>query len=502
MEKIKIFIAGSKDLRQERNCIKVLANDLNSKYASRDIMVIIHSYEHFDDKQEEYNRFIEKEADLVFFILDGRMGERTEEEFLKATEALNKANRPEVMMFLRRFDEVTPEIGRIQGLIRGRLGDRYYIDYSDLDELRLKARERIIRFIDQRMEEKGSDNVPKDLERIQQNKVETKPSNKKTKYLLYSFMTLSVVLFALLLFKVFSSPEPLIFAGGGSVKNYLKAKRNLDVDNYPHSVYANLASGISWSLLAEEANRFQENGGREKEHFSTICLSADDIDSTFINEKTKGMFSNARIIRYHLGEDPLVVFVHNNILSQWGIPDATNSLSVDSLRWMVKTALSKPGEVRLFTTSKTSGTLRLYQSCFIPQDSVDFERMLDSKQSFLFYQKSTSAYINALDLPNEDLPYIVLGSECYYPQTEIEKPRSHCKSFYVKNGEQIVAKPMNLYFVGKYTNRDGGYCTVRKPVIKFLKVIHSEQDVDSVMWQNLLDGKMKTDGGNPILKLN
>ena len=55
---IKIFIAGAKELKQERNCIKVLANDLSSKYESRGMHIIAHSYEHFDDNQKSYNDYI------------------------------------------------------------------------------------------------------------------------------------------------------------------------------------------------------------------------------------------------------------------------------------------------------------------------------------------------------------------------------------------------------------------------------------------------------------
>ena len=60
MKNIKIFVAGSKELIQERNCIKILANDLNSVYNSLGIIVTIYSYEQFNDKQNEYHRFKKK----------------------------------------------------------------------------------------------------------------------------------------------------------------------------------------------------------------------------------------------------------------------------------------------------------------------------------------------------------------------------------------------------------------------------------------------------------
>ncbi|MBQ9187287.1 MAG: hypothetical protein IJ144_05630 [Prevotella sp.] len=497
MKKIKIFVAGSKNLVQERNYIKILANDLNSVYNSSDVMITIHSYEHFNDKQDEYNRFIENDADMVIFILDGRIGEKTKEEFLKATEALNRESRPEVIVFLHDFTEETADIGRIQGLIHGRLGDKYYVDYSNLEDLRTKARERIVRFIDKSKNTKdtlSAEQKPGD------HKIKEHHSRLKALILL---MSIAIVALCIgLCWNLSKSSDLLIFAGGGSVKNYIESTKGIDIAEYPHSVYANLASGSAWALLTEEANRYQEDGGKGQEHFSSICLSADNIDSTFINEKTKGVFANARIIRYNLGSDPLVVYVHNKILQEKHIPMESVSISVDSLRSLIKFALTEKNRVRLFTTSKTSGTLRLYQSCFNTTDSINFEQLLDSSRSYLFYKKSTSAYINALDIPNDNQPYIILGSQYYYPQTIDTEKEKQYRALYVKNGEENVSKPMNIYFVGKYNAAEADFCTIKKPVIQFLKDIHADENIDKDTWRELIKGRKKTEGGDLILKLN
>lgn len=214
------------------------------------------------------------------------------------------------------------------------------------------------------------------------------------------------------------------------------------------------------------------------------------------------MFANARVIRYNLGQDPLVVYVHKKVASDLEIPNNAVSICVDSLRLLVKYALSRPEDVRIFTTSKTSGTLRHYQSCFDASDSIDFEKLLDRKQSFLFYKESRSAYINAMDIQNGNKPYIILGSQYYYPKTLDAENEKHYQALFVEKGHNRIYKPMNLYFIGKYYVNDGDYCTIKKPIIQFLKDIHAEENIDSDTWRELTSGKKKTEGGNLILSLN
>lgn len=518
MAQVKIFIAGAKDLTEERNHIKILVNDLNSLYSSKGINLVAYSYEHehFNDNQEEYNRFIEKEADIVIFIFDKYIGSGTEVEFFKATDTQLRENRPEILILLHEYNEITPDIARIQGLIKGRLGDKYYIDYSNLDSLRTKVRERITRYIERNMPALSAVDAPGDKAATQKKDTANaiKPADtqkektaehgisKKVRALIYSMLGIIVILAGILISQLLTSSDLLIFAGGGSVNNYIEKKLGVNIKEYPNSVYANLASGSAWSMLSEEANRYQEDGGKGQEHFSSLCLSADDIDSSFINEKTRGIFVNARIIRYSLGKEPLVVYVHNKIAADRNIPNINTTISVDSLRMLMRYALSKPDDIRIFTTSKSSGTLRRYQSCFPPADSIDLEKMLDNKKSFLYYQKSNSAYINALDIPNGDMPYIILGSEYYYPQTlDAEKEKCYTALYVSQNGHHIE-KPMNLYFVGLYEDKDGEYCTIKKPIIEFFKDINAEKNIDEDTWKEFVKGRIKTDGGSLILKLN
>lgn len=515
MRKIKIFVAGSKDLSRERDAIKILANDLNSRYNAEDVMIIIHSYEHFNDNQDDYNRFIENEADIVVFILDGSIGDKTEEEFMKATASFNNFHRPEVIVFLKEFNEISGDIGRIQGLISGRLGNRYYVDYSGLPDLRSKARERITRFIDNlppKPKPNQGDNASQPSETKKDANRESSPERPIRKKspsfnfnsLSFIFLGLVVVLAGLLLWGFLRTEDDImIFTGGGSVKNFLMKESRVDVTKYPHSIYTNLASGTAWDMLMEEANRYQEEADEDKSGFTTICLSAADIDSAyFVNEKTKGMFNNSRIIRYRAGTDDLTVYVHNDIIKDHNFGNITGEITVDSLRALIRYAVDNPHKLRLFTTSRNSGTLRGYQALLLPSDSIDLNNLLENKRSYLFYQNSSSAYLNVLDQVGESLPYVILGSNYYGPnKLDQDKPAKYTRLTVIQNNEP-VSKPINVYFLGFLTNQSQDNLKVKREVVDFLEKIGAEKRLDSDTWNYLKKGRVSAGSGRLILNLN
>lgn len=495
--KIRIFIAGAKELKQERNCIKVLANDLSSKYESRGIQIIAHSYEHFDDNQKSYNDYIEKEADIVIFILKGRIGARTEEEFLKATDSFRKENRPEIILFVHEYtnEELTSDIGRIQGLIAGRLGDKYHIDYSSLDDLRNKARERIERIIDKKEHsfQKSGSNSPITHKKTFASSIFS--WGQKHKKLIFGILAGIVILLGggiLRLYQANNKPI-VIFAGGGSVVNFIKDQTNDTIDlRSSDYIYMNLASGTSWSLLAEEANRYKNNEGQRR--LISICLSADAIDASFFNEKTKDSFTDARIVGYYLGSDPLVVYLSKDFPIKKYISN-DSSISPVELAKIIKD--SDKGLFRLFTTSQTSGTLRLYQKCLPHDEDIKLDDMLSSEKSYLFYQDSRIDYINTLNRLNAKLPYAILGSR-HYTVNDINK-EGLCSQLYVKNDSGLIAKPMFIYFVASI---NGSSLNIQKPIIDFLTSIKAPKYVNDSIWKDITEGHFSVGESTQIRYIN
>lgn len=508
MKDIKFFIAGAKALEQERICLKALANDLSVRYSAKGLHVLAHSYEDFGDKQPLYDDFIENEADIVMLVVDGVMGSLTERELVKAAQAFNRNKRPEVMVFLRGFkkEEITPEIGRIQGLIKGLLGDQFYVDYSSLDDLKVKAQARIMRYLDDckldmtNAETEALLSVPPKMEGVvnsvqPEDKVPERPRKNK----MWALWILLGIAFATIVAMFFWKQKVLIFAGGGSVANYIKntTEDSVDVRDYPNSVYINLPSESAWTILSEEANRYMEDSKAGDHGFVSICLSADVIDSTFINEKNRTFFNRARVVGFCIGYDPLNVLIKKGYKNDSLAVDRTDmTISPKELAKQVADIRDNPDKARLFTTSKTSGTLRWYQRCLSKVDTtIVLVDMYNKQQAVLFYKDSSSEYINTLDKPGDVLPYFILGSEQYYP----EKLEQSYDKFRVKDEGEILKKPIYIYFIAY--KEDEYHCKVRRPIVDFLKEIDAGKKIADNYWKEIKDGRIELKEGKEIIDI-
>lgn len=152
MNIVSIFIAGAKNLKEQRVGLKALANDLNTKYdrQKQKVSLVAHSYEIFGENQGDYNDFIENQADLVVFVLEEKIGKKTEEEFLLATKTYKKNKRPKIIIFVHSFDKRTPDIDHIENLINSNT-DSYYVEYKNDEDLFALAKERFDSFVEERI---------------------------------------------------------------------------------------------------------------------------------------------------------------------------------------------------------------------------------------------------------------------------------------------------------------------------------------------------------------
>ena len=434
---LKIFIAGAKKLKEERIGLQSLANNLTLKYIKEGIHVIAGSYEQFEDDQKAYNDFIENSADIVIFIIDGKLGRMTEEEFLIAAHTYSKEQHPEVMVFLREFDKnnVTPEIMKVEQLIKEKFGTKYYVDYSDLDDLKSKVEERIVRYIDKH-------------EKEIKNKGRKKPWYKRV----HIGVICLALMFAVVLTWMYNSyKEPiLVFAGGGSVKNYLyNTCDSLDVRDYPHSINIPVASGSSWGILFEEYHRKLEGQNLE---FVTVCLSAGKILDTLLKENGNALKDkSAKVVEVFLGYDSLRVYIGNKVRDDNNLTDSI-TISTDLLASLIQN-----NNYMLYTTSTTSGTLKSYLDCL---PNIDFADKWEKQMIKVFYEGT-----DAQDMGDS---YILLGSSNYY-----NKYNKYDKSLYVRGSDgKCILKSLYLYFmVYRDKSPNTNIYTANEQIVGFLKKV-------------------------------
>lgn len=154
MKTLKIFVAGSKDLFNERNLFKIVANDLQTEFGiggRRDVHIEVRTFENFEyffgehlkGAQDSYNQYISNEADAVFFVFDDKVGGITREEFNVAYDAFKDDGRPRICVFSKLHPgQPNKDIAELRQMCSA-VG-QYYTDYADNTDLRNKI-ERSIR---------------------------------------------------------------------------------------------------------------------------------------------------------------------------------------------------------------------------------------------------------------------------------------------------------------------------------------------------------------------
>lgn len=357
--------------------------------------------------------------------------------------------------------------------------------------------------------------------------------------------------------------EPmLVFAGGGSVRNYLLGIDSslLDVRN---SINIAMASGSAWRVLPEEYHcRFPNEESGKSNKFTTICLSARKIETTgnFYMEYIPYL-EKAIVVEVFLGDDPLVAYVSNDIRDKWKMKH-TDSILLDTLAHKLQWIIKNKENVSIYTTNKTSGTLEQYKKSFqdlkyktsfhlqdsmMLQDSitklhlnskrdtvlikriqksietrsiVDLEKMIDDKLAFTFYDMTPSNCIYSCyqeETPatsNENITnmrFIILGSK-YYKVKEFDKSNNKNKInelCILDDERKPIVKPMYLYFLAiKDTNpHHDNWFIVDDCIVEFLKELDKriklpKQDVwNRIMKDGIIEYDKSEHNGKKIVSI-
>jgi len=138
---VRVFIAGSKDLYHERNAVRAQLQQISNR---TNIAFTSYTYEDFtrsfveEGHQTEYNKFIANQADFAIFIIDGKIGGITFNEFNVAMAAFVNKRKPRIFTYCKDIDPDNPEIRHIIDKINEH--NQYYCDYHDIFQLESSIR--------------------------------------------------------------------------------------------------------------------------------------------------------------------------------------------------------------------------------------------------------------------------------------------------------------------------------------------------------------------------
>ena len=117
MKKIKIFLASSEELKQERLELAGLIGHMNLILEPKDIHIYLVKWEYLDasmselHKQEEYNRVLDK-CDICLVLFWNRFGKYTKTEFDRALSRSQESDkkRMELLIYFKEGNEDNEEL--------------------------------------------------------------------------------------------------------------------------------------------------------------------------------------------------------------------------------------------------------------------------------------------------------------------------------------------------------------------------------------------------------
>ena len=137
---LKVFVAGSKDLKNERMICRSVCNRLQNQWG----IIVTKSFEDFPETisreghQNEYNTFIREQADVVMFVFSGKVGEITRVEFEHAWHAFTENGHPQILVYIDQSEQAaSSDIDDLKSLLSAKgQADKYLIAMKYLETMK------------------------------------------------------------------------------------------------------------------------------------------------------------------------------------------------------------------------------------------------------------------------------------------------------------------------------------------------------------------------------
>lgn len=157
METVKIFLASSSELLEDRKEFEIFINRKNKEYIKAGIFLELVLWEDFVDAmsttrlQDEYNKAI-ADCDVFVSLFHTKVGKYTEEEFVKALETFKANGKPLIYTYFKdaaiSMSKITPEILSLLNF-KQHLSDlgHFFTVYADITDLKFKFSEQLIKIL-------------------------------------------------------------------------------------------------------------------------------------------------------------------------------------------------------------------------------------------------------------------------------------------------------------------------------------------------------------------
>ena len=432
---ITIFVSGSKSLKVQRTRLKALANNINAenRLKGKKISLNMFSYQNLGDNQSEYDDFIKNQSDVIFFLIEDHIGDKTRDELILASQSFKKTGTPRMYIFLKEFNERTPEIEEAERLIN-EYCDTYYIEYSNLDDLETKVKERLLQEIDKIEMSSG---------------VSPKMKIKKLRVGLIVSLVTVLLLMSVMAWQFLSKKDDvtLLFIGGGSALNCLLEKDGVrNGDLYEQSITLPIPTKASWPIVSNEYvyQHAVRNDSKKKLYYPISLSAMEAYEEDFLKMASKEQFVNkCSILGLHLGDDALTVYIKKTYSHR--LIDGKDKLSTQELASFIQEIANK--DFMIYTTDEGSGTYTYYKKYLEPY-GVDLSKKYLGKHQERFTDMTPKSKIR-----KDETPYIMLGSRYYVAKEVYDEGDCRPLSIVDEDGNAI-SKPIYLYFAGY--NTDGG----------------------------------------------
>ena len=149
MKRVKVFIASSAELDDDKKELDFFFAERNKIYAERNILFIQKTWKDFESSlhkhflQDRYNDYIRK-CDIVIFLFHTKLGKYTLQELDIADETFKKSRKrkPRIFIFYKETPEQQPELADFKRLSKEKYG--HFCDtYENYDELLQKMEKQL-----------------------------------------------------------------------------------------------------------------------------------------------------------------------------------------------------------------------------------------------------------------------------------------------------------------------------------------------------------------------